>query len=323
MGDRLSDDRIAALVAAARDGRLDDETGGGRRQPAVRRMSFTRPTKFTHDLQRRLRRTHETFCRKASSRLATELRLPVDMEIISLNQHTWANAHAELPPTSLFALLETKGMGTRMMFCAEHGLIVAVIEVMLGGSLDAPPRERRLSDIDMALARMFFGDLVEDLSAVWQDSAGLGIELGSLESHADAGELSLVSEPTLAITCEVRLGGLSTTLTLVVPYRSIEPVADRLAATGAREGQGGDEARRQMSGALSAVELAVRAEVASVDLPIARIATLRPGDLIEFNRLASDGVTLYAGSALLGRGAPGQSSGRRAVQFLGPEGGPR
>jgi flagellar motor switch protein FliM len=175
----------------------------------------------------------------------------------------------------------------------------------------------------MALARMFFADLVEDLSAVWEDSAGLGIELGSLESHADAGELSLVSEPTLAITCEVRLGGLSTTLTLVVPYRSIEPVADRLAATGAREGQGGDEARRQMSGALSAVELAVRAEVASVDLPIARIATLRPGDLIEFNRLASDGVTLYAGSALLGRGAPGQSTGRRAVQFLGPEGGPR
>jgi flagellar motor switch protein FliM len=314
--DMLSEDRIAALVDAAREGRLEEEQEAPKRPaPSVRRMSFTRPTKFTHDQQRRLRRTHETFCRKVAGRLAGELRVPVDLEIIALAQHTWGNAHAELPASSVCAVLELADHGTRLLLAGELNLAIALIELMLGGSLDTVPKERKLSDIDWALTRRVWGDLAEDLSLIWQDSAGVAVDLSGFESQADAAELSLVSEPTLAITAEVRIGRLSSTLTLLIPYRSIEPVADGLSGAHGRDGELGQQARRHMSHALSEVEVQVRAEVGATELSVAAVAAMRPGDLIELDAPAADGVTLCVGNAPIAVGHPGQSGGRRAVQL--------
>ena len=322
--DALSEDQIAALLAAARDGRLEDEEEAPkRRQPTVRRMSFTRPTKFTHDQQRRLRRTHETFCRKVATRLGGELRVPVDLEVIAVSQHTWGNAHSELPASSVCAVLEVAEHGTRLLLAGELNLAIALIELMLGGSLDAVPKERRLSDIDWALTRRVFGELAEDLSLIWQDSAGVELGLAGFESPADAAELSLVSEPTLAVTTEVRIARLSSTLTLLIPYRSFEPVADRLSGAHGRAGEVGEQARRRMSHALSDVEVQVRAEVGAAELPLARVAALQPGDVLELDALAEDGVTLCVGSAALGVARPGQTGGRRAVQFERHLEGPR
>jgi flagellar motor switch protein FliM len=313
----VSDDRIAALVAAAREGRLEEGGEERRRTPAVKRMSFTRPTKFNHDLQRRLARSHETFSRKVAGRLAAELRVPVDVEVISLTQHTWANAHAELPASSVCAVLEAADPRTRMLLSSELTLVLSLIERMLGGDVTAAPRERKLSDIDWALTRRVFEDLTEDLSAIWKDAADLDLGLAGFESQADSAELSLVSEPTLAITAEVRIASASSTLTLLIPYRSIEPVAERLTAGGRRDAAAEPEDRRRMSGALSGVEVELRAEVAALEMPLSAVAALAPGDLIEFDGLAAEGVTLMAGAAPIGSAMPGQSSGRRAVQLTG------
>ena len=313
----VSDDRIAALVAAAREGKLDQSGGEGRRAPALRRMSFTRPTKFSHDLQRRIARSHETFCRKVAGRLGAELRVPVDVEVISITQHTWANAHSELPPTAVCGVLEAADPRTRMLLSSELTLVVGLIERMLGGGLDTAPRERKLSDIDWALTRRIFEDLTEDLSAIWKDAAELELGLAGFESQADSAELSLVSEPTLSITAEVRVAASSSILTLLIPYRSIEPVAERLTTNGLRDREGEPEARRRMSGALADVEVEVRAEVAALEMPLSAVAALAPGDLIEFDVAASEGVTLLAGAAPIGSAMPGQSGGRRAVQLTG------
>ncbi len=313
-----SDDRIAAIVAAAREGRLEEPAGEERRRaPTVRRMSFTRPTKFSHDLQRRLARSHETFCRKVAGRLGAELRVPVDVEVISLTQHTWANAHAELPATSVCAVLEAADARTRLLLSSELTLVVALIERMLGGALDTAPRERKLSEIDWALTRRIFEDLTEDLSAIWKDAAGLELGLAGFETQADSAELSLVSEPTLAITLEMRVASSSSILTLLIPYRSIEPVAERLTTNGLRDRAAEPESRRRMTGALGDVEVEVRAEVAALEMPLSEVADLAPGDVIEFDVAAAAGVTLLAGAAPIGAALPGQSAGRRAVQLTG------
>ena len=97
-GQVLSPDAIAALVEAAKEGRLPEESGTDRsRQRRMRTVDFTRPTKFTTDQERRIKRALETFCRTASTRLSAELRMPLELEIINVSQLTWGNAHAQVP----------------------------------------------------------------------------------------------------------------------------------------------------------------------------------------------------------------------------------
>ena len=53
-GPVLSEDAIAALVDAARDGRLPEEKPAPQRRRRMRAVDFTRPTKFTSEQERRL-----------------------------------------------------------------------------------------------------------------------------------------------------------------------------------------------------------------------------------------------------------------------------
>ena len=68
--------------------------------------------------------------------------------------------------------------------------------------------------------------------------------------------------------------------------------------------------------ALGAVEVELRAEAGALEVPIERVLALAPGDVIPLSN-ATQGVALYAGDQLVGRGRPGRSGARRAVQLGG------
>jgi flagellar motor switch protein FliM len=310
----MSQDAIAALVEAAKDGKLPEEPTADRmRQRRMRTVDFTRPTKFTAEQVRRIKRTLDTFCRTASTRLAAELRMALELEVINVSQLTWSNAHAQVPPRSIGCTVDVHPVGTRVLMSAETNLILSAIELLLGGSGDSVPRERRLTDIDWALARHFFDRLLSQLSIIWSDVLELEVAPGTLETHLDTVQTAPVSEPTLAFTIEARMDRESATIALLLPYAAIAPVADRLGARDDVASAGGEGADAVRS-AVGRVEMTVRAEVASVELPIEQVLALRPGDVLRLDGRADEGVTLYADSVPVHRAMPGRSGARRAVQ---------
>jgi flagellar motor switch protein FliM len=322
-GQVLSPDAIAALVEAAKEGRLPEESASDRgRQRRMRTVDFTRPTKFTSDQERRIRRALETFCRTASTRLSAELRMPLELEVISVSQLTWGNAHAQVPPRSVSGLIEVPDVTTRMLLSAELNLVLSAIELLLGGAAagdGAPQRDRRLTDIDWALARHFLDRLVAQLSIVWQDITDVELGVAALDMHLETAQTAPVSEPTLALTIEARLERDSSTLALLLPFSAIAPVAHRFSS---RDDVAGEDDRpaAAVRDAVGRVEMTVRAEVAAVDLPIEQVLGLQPGDVLKLDALAADGVTLYADAVPMHRGLPGRSGGRRAVQVTNPLG---
>jgi flagellar motor switch protein FliM len=312
-GQVLSADAIAALVDAARDGRLPEESPVRQRRRRMRAVDFTRPTKFTSDQERRLRRSLEAFCRTASTRLSAELRVPLELEVINASQLTWANAHAQVVAGSIDAIAEVKPLGTRLMMSAEHALVLGAIELLLGSTDISEQRERRLSDIDWALARHFFERLLSQLSVIWTDMVELELGVLQLETHMETAQMVSVSEPTLTFTLEARFNGVSSTVNLLLPWSAIAPVADRFAARDDAPDRGAEEIR-QVRRAVGGVDVTVRAEVASIELPIEQVLALQPGDVLRLGVPAEAGVTLYADKVPVQKAKPGRSGSRRAVQ---------
>jgi flagellar motor switch protein FliM len=316
-GQVMTPDAIAALVDAAKEGRLPEEPTVDRsRQRRMRTMDFTRPTKFTADQERRLKRALDTFCRTASTRLAAELRMSLELEVISVNQLTWSIAHAQVPPRSVACTVDVAPVGTRMLLSAEMNLVLSAIEMLLGGSGETVPRDRRLTDIDWALARHFIERVLGQLSIVWSDLWDLEVSAGAMDMHLDTAQTAPVSEPTLAFTIEARMDTESATIGLLLPYAAIAPVADRLTASDDLGDVGAGDAGDAVRAAVGKVEMTVRAEVAAVELPIESVLALRPGDLLRLDARADDGVTIYADAVPVLRGRPGRSGSRRAVQII-------
>ncbi len=320
-GQVLSAEAIAALVDAAREGRLPDESPAPQRRRRMRAVDFTRPTKFTADQERRLKRSLEAFCRTASTRLSAELRVSLELEVINTSQLTWSNAHSQVLDGSISAIVEAEPIGTRLLVCAEPGLVLGVIELLLGGAATTEQRERRMSDIDWALARHFFDRLMAQLSVIWADSVQLELAVTGLETHMETAQMVPVSEPTLTFTMEARFNGVSSTIVLLLPWSAIAPVAARFANRDDAPNRGEEEIRR-VHHAVGGVEVSVRAEVASVEMPIEQVLALQPGDVLRLEAPAENGVTLFADKVPIQHGKPGRSGSRRAVQVTGRVGRP-
>jgi flagellar motor switch protein FliM len=322
-GQIMSPEAIAALVDAAREGNLPDDKPQPQRRRRMRAVDFTRPSKFTPDQERRLGRTLEAFCRTASTRLSAELRVPLELELLTTSQLTWANAHAQVPASSLAAILEVQPIGTRMLLTTENTLILGAIELLLGGQVEGGVKERRMTDIDQALARHFLERLLAQLTLIWTDVAGLELKLEAVDSHLETAQMVSVSEPTMSLMLEARLQGMSAMLALLVPWSGIAPVADQFAAredsSGARNAHDASSVRR----AVGSVEMTVRAEVAAVELPIEAVLGLQEGDLLRLNSPAASGITLFADKVPVHTARPGRSGSRRAVQITGRAGGER
>ena len=320
-GDRLNPDQVAALVAAAKQGQLPTQPSAqnSRRGPRLRTVDFSRPTKFTSDHQRRIERAIDTFCQTSVTRLSTELRTAIELETINTTQATWSGAQSQLPSGSLWVTLEVQPVGTRLLFTIEQSLILMCLDCLLGGSPDKPPRERRFSEIDTILTQRLIDAMVHQLSLVWQDLAGLTLSVVEIETFNDASQIAPVSEPTLVIVIESRVNKHSASMTLLIPWIAIDPVAHRLSGKETAAPEADSAGAAEIGRAMGGVPVTLRAEVAAIDLPIEEILALGPGSLIKLGAQAEQGVTLFAENVKLARAQPGCNGPRRAIQVSGTE----
>ncbi|HEX8206546.1 MAG TPA: FliM/FliN family flagellar motor switch protein [Solirubrobacteraceae bacterium] len=319
MSSTVDADRIAALMAAAGSQRrpADGETVAGRRPRWLRTVDFSRPTKFTTDQERRLTRAVEAFCRTGTSRLTAE-RVPCELELLDCSQHTWSNAQSHVPPGSVIALVGVEPLGTRVVLSAESTLLTSALEALLGGQPDRASRtDRKLTDIDLLLFRRVFETLVEALSSVFSDHAGVELSVNDVDPSGETTYLEQPSEPTLALTMEARLGRASTVMVLLLPYHAVEAVLGRFSGRDDNDRVDPDNVEAVRTG-VSRVDVTVRAEVADRIMPVHEVLALKPGDVVKLGAAAGSQVTLYAEDVPVHRARPGRSGNHRAVQVLGP-----
>lgn len=315
MSDVLSEEQVAELVtAASREG--PDAAHRARRAPRVRTIDFSRPTKFSQDQQRKVMRAHETFCRTASTRLSAELRTPIELDVISIDQMAWSNALEEIPQPSVLGIVEVQPLGARLLLTTELGVLLGMVDRLLGGQGHVGQLERPLTEIEQTLARRVLGNLLEQLSLTWDELLGLTLHLQELESKVSNVQLAPPSEPTLTLTIELRSDQSSSTLSMIVPYRTIEPVIDRLDKRPFVEGALMRGAAQAVRKAVSRVDVELRAEVGSVELTVAELLRLEPGSVLRLHVPVSSGVTLCADDTPIHRARPGRDGGSRAVEII-------
>jgi flagellar motor switch protein FliM len=314
-----SEDPIAVLVEAGRGGTVPTTPAEppARRPRRIREVDFSRPTKFSQDQQRRIGHGYEGFCRSVSTQLSAQLHTPVELELLSVDQQNWSAALGEIPRPSLYAVVATAA-GLNLLVGVELAAVMRMSERLLGGGFSSAPLARELTEIELSLARRLVTTMIGQLSRAWEELMGTALSLLVLETQAANIQLVPSSEPTLAITSEVRIDQQSSTLTLLVPHRSIEADLPKLTAghygespEALADAQTGDDP----SAALRLVTVELRAEVGSSVLTIDEVLALRPGDLVPLGPCANGG-TLFAEAVPIHRTKPGRSGSRRAIEII-------
>jgi flagellar motor switch protein FliM len=319
----LDTNEIEKLFARASEGNLPTPTEqqaqhGGRRARWLRTVDFTRPTKFSTDQERRMRRALDTFTERAGTRLVAEHRTPVEMEVIDVGQFTWANAFAQVPDQSVLITLDTAPHEGRILLTAELPIVLIALERMLGGRPEKAPLDRELTDIDLMVVHRLFSTIVEALSSVLFDTAEMTVSIATVDTQHETVQVTTSAEPTLALTLEARLDGLSNTMSLLVPYASVAPVANAFSRHDEEAPQRDARIEAAVQHGLSLVDVTLRAEVADTTLRLDEVLALKPGDIVRLDAEADAEITLYADRTPVHRARGGRSGKRRAVQITTP-----
>jgi flagellar motor switch protein FliM len=290
----------------------------GPRQARVQEIDFRRPTKFPRDLVRRLEHAHESFCRTASSGLSAELRASFELAVAGSEQLPYGAAMAETDQDSLLAVLNVKPLDTEVAMLIEMPLALRLVDRLLGGG--GKPRDTvsdSLTDLEVVIVKRAVQSLVEPLSATWLDLADVHFEVASMQTSPMTFQLVPPSEPVLMLHLETRLDGLVSPIVLCMPYRSVEPIVDKLEHRH-YEGQTKDpDAAGKVREAISGVDVELRVEAGAVELKVSEVLHMQVGDVIRLRRQADKGVVVYAADVPAYVATPGRNGNVRAVQVRG------
>ena len=146
------------------------------------------------------------------------------------------------------------------------------------------PSERHLTDIDWALAKDLIDAVVGGLSTSWTELQGPELVRGELDLEGDGGVAALAGEPTLSVRLASKIDGVSSSISLLMPWAAVEPIAERVRAHGTPAGR----RRRAPPTACAAVWPSRRCccgrRSDSSQMPIERMLGIVPGALVELVR---------------------------------------
>jgi flagellar motor switch protein FliM len=281
----------------------------------IRALDFSQPTKFTTELRRRIARSLDGFSASLYTVLAGVTKADVEVSLGDVSQYTWAAAKARLPADSVAVAVEARAIERRMLMSVELPLMLQTIECLLGGEAAHAPAERHLTDVDWVLAKGVLDSIVAQLSVAWEDLGAPALTRGEVDIEGDAGVLPAAGEPTLSVVFDTRIDALRSTVSLLIPWDSIEPITESIRGgygAPAADPRGREALRRSVAGA----NVLLRAEIGSVQMPIEHMLELAPGALVQLQERADDGVLLFAEGVSIARGHPGRSGLRRALKLV-------
>jgi flagellar motor switch protein FliM len=306
-------------MAVSHGSRTETQDGGGaaegQPEPGPRPLDFSRPTKFTTDVRRRLAAELGSFADALSADLSAQLKTEVTISVEGMTQDTWAAARSRLA-TDAIAVGITDGSPQRaLLLSVELPWLLQALECLLGGKAAQAPAERHLTEIDWELAKDVIDNVVGGLSSVWTELQGPALVRGQLDLEGDAGVTAQASEPTLAVLLQSTIDGVPSSLSVLMPWLAVEPIAEQVRSGPGAQGAPGDGAGEGLRNGLAGAQVLLRAEVGTVQMPIERMLGIAPGGLVELSERAADGVVLYAEEVSVGRGKPGRSGTRKALKL--------
>lgn len=286
----------------------------------ARTYDFRRPDKFSKDQLRTLQAVHENGARLTAARLQARLRMPISMQLADAEQMVFDEYVQALPLPTQLAVVTAGALNGPFLLNMDLTLAFALVDRFLGGPGRMPSERREPTAIESELIGRAIGEVLPPLEEAWAHLEHLNAKVTEL---ALGPALLRVAAPTAVVavlTFEVRLAGQAAPLSICYPHAALEPLLPRLSATAwyaqpDRTSSAGTH-RGAIEAALQDVEIAVRAVLGTVELPVGALASLQPGDVIRVDDRVDRPIPLTIADGVQAWAVPGRLGDRMALQVV-------
>ncbi len=170
-------------------------------------FDFRRPDRIAKSQLRAIHLLHENFVRNLVASLSAYLRTYVVVNLVSVEQLSYAEFLECLPSPTCTASLGLRPFDGNAILEINSSLIFPILEMLLGGNgKNLTAIHRELTEIEQNLLDGLFRIILQDLKEAWRGVTPIDFTLESVETDPQFLQVLAPSEAVVAIAVEVRIG---------------------------------------------------------------------------------------------------------------------
>ena len=289
---------------------------------------FRRPNRFSREHVRALQIVNETFARQFSMVLSTMLRTSCLVSVTAVRQDTAEGYVRAVPNPSLLAVLgfdgdagpevpperQVSGAGVLQM---PMGMVMSMLDRMLGGSGGPDQPIRALRDIEVGLVRQLLARVVNELTQAFESLAPVTPVIETLESDPQFLQFAAPSDPVIVADFTVRIGEQVDGSALCIPFATLKPALDALSTTRATHRTDKNEhAAQAVERHLNLVPVEVSVAFRHVTVSAAQVLSLSVGDVLPLRHPVAQPLTVRADGVRVAGAVPGSHGAHLACQIV-------
>ncbi|MCS6952939.1 MAG: flagellar motor switch protein FliM [Bryobacterales bacterium] len=265
---------------------FQSQRGKQAREPRVVPFDLRWLDRIPKSQLRSIRLLHEGFARNLASSLSAYLRAYVTINLVSVEQLSYADFQEGLSSPSCLVALRLKPYDGRAVLEITPNLAFAVLEILLGGKAHASESpSREMTDIEESLLEGLLRIILQDLRQAWASVVEVDFVFDSIESEPQFLPTVDPREAFVVIAAEVRLGDLSGMMTLGIPSLVIKMMRTHFehhwSLQRGREANSAEQAL--MLERLRRAELEAEVRLRGPELPLRELLALEEGDLLSLD----------------------------------------
>lgn len=324
MSDVLSQNEIDSLLSDMNSGSVsvDDILSNKFSKSDVANYDFRRPNRISKNQVRTLQNIHDSFAEVFGYFLVSKLQTIVSISVTSVDQLFYSEFILSVSNPSCLYVFEIEGTDGNGIMEISPQLALTIIERLLGGSTDTPPKGRTITLIEQAVIKSVIEHALSDLKNAWRAITDLNFKYERLEMEADFVQIAPSSEIVIVVSLDVNIGTNTYLMNLCFPTFALEEVLARLnrqqvttqatKQSPARMKENMEVLKQQ----ISTTNLPIVAELGKAAITVKELMDLQIGDVIKIKKHIKDEIEIIiAGKRKLGA-RPGSVEGKKAVRVV-------
>lgn len=251
-------------------------------RPAVLPLDFSRIDRIPKSQIRAVHQLHEDFSRNSAANLSAYLRAHVSMNLVSLEQISYAEFLEGLASPTFIAFVGLRPYEGAAVLEVSPALVFTFVEMLLGGDGKAPVNpQRKATEIEKNLMRNLLRIVLQDLSEAWKSVTDIRFAVQSLADEPQGLNIFSPGEAVVAIGIEVGVGSTTGMINLALPsifVKRLRHMFERLRRVQATESKRRDQLH--MAKLLGNVGLSFEARLDGLTISTQNLLNLEVGGVL-------------------------------------------
>ncbi len=325
MNQVLSQSEVDALLAAVSEGEIetgDPASGAPKDDRVVVVYDLTSQDRIIRGRLPQLDVIYEKFMRSFRVSLSSALRKIASLNHASTDFLKFGEFINTLPMPTCMSVLRFSTLRGSALFVIESKLAYALVDSFFGGD-DRPYSKvegKDFTPIEISIVRKVVDLAIEDLEAAWESIHPIECSFVRTEVNPQFVGIVPPTDVVIASAFDVELENANGTITLVIPYSTIEPIKQKLSTGFQVESDQTDKKlwTSIIKDQLLDTELNVKVNLGQSEISLKELMALKEGDVIPLDQDANGEFDVLVQEVKKFKGLYGVYHGSVAMQITKP-----